>query len=146
MWVKRDLAGRAALGGGLSWLGGGGPNSDVRLDRLRVLPWSHLPGSNPWSEYEATASASAEFRRQQAMVRRCRDGRVRHNVREFDLRLRLNPGGSSSLMGLGWRMAMFYLPALILDTFLCMLDAMFSLSEAHMPRRKASKPTVIILE
>jgi hypothetical protein len=41
---------------------------------------------------------------------------------------------------------MFYLPALMLDTFLSMLQATMTSSEPHMPRRKMGKPTVIILE
>jgi hypothetical protein len=43
-------------------------------------------------------------------------------------------------------MVMFYLPALFLDTFLSMLDAIMSSSEASVPKRKAGKPTVIMLE
>jgi hypothetical protein len=41
---------------------------------------------------------------------------------------------------------MFYLPALMLDAFLSMLEAAMTSSDAYMPRRKVSKPTVIILE
>jgi hypothetical protein len=49
-------------------------------------------------------------------------------------------------MGLGVEMAMFYLPALFLDMFLSMLEAITSSSEACEPKRKAGKPIVIILE
>jgi len=41
---------------------------------------------------------------------------------------------------------MFYLPALFLDAFLSTLEAIMNSSEAGMRRRKAGKPTVIILE
>lgn len=41
---------------------------------------------------------------------------------------------------------MLYLPALILDTFLGMLEATMNWSDLPMPRCKVGKPTVIILE
>ena len=41
---------------------------------------------------------------------------------------------------------MFYLPVLILDTFLSMLEATMSSFDVRMPRRRVGKPTVIILE
>ncbi|WP_283817679.1 hypothetical protein [Bradyrhizobium liaoningense] len=43
-------------------------------------------------------------------------------------------------------MAMFYLPALILDAFLSVLELIMSSSEPRLPSRKPGKPTVIILE
>ncbi|WP_258767196.1 MULTISPECIES: hypothetical protein [Bradyrhizobium] len=43
-------------------------------------------------------------------------------------------------------MAMFYLPALILDTFLSVLELIMNSPEPHLPRRKSGEPTVIILE
>jgi hypothetical protein len=41
---------------------------------------------------------------------------------------------------------MFYLPALIFDALLSMVEAAMSSCDVHKPRRKADKPTVIILE
>ncbi|WP_283815601.1 hypothetical protein [Bradyrhizobium campsiandrae] len=41
---------------------------------------------------------------------------------------------------------MFVLPALFLDAFLSMLEAVMISSETGPPRRKAGKPVVIILE
>lgn len=84
-------------------------------------------------------------------VRRRCHRHLRHEVRESSVQGRAHseevaPARSTSLKSLGWKMVMFYLPALFLDTFLSMLDAVISSFEASMPERKAGKPTVIILE
>jgi hypothetical protein len=54
--------------------------------------------------------------------------------------------GGSNIVFTDADAAMFYLPALMFDTFLSMLEAAMSSCELHRPRRKAGKPTVIILE
>lgn len=55
-------------------------------------------------------------------------------------------GGGATMEGLRCKMAMFYLPALILDAFLSVLELIMSSSEPRLPSRKPGKPTVIILE